>query len=308
MVSSAHLIFNPVAGQSNAQGDLSLICQKLRPSFELVVHETQPQTNITQLAQQGVEAGADVVIVAGGDGTVSAVAEALVGQALPMGVIPRGTANAFATALQIPRGVSQACELVLQGALYPIDVARCNGQIVLAEIDIGFEAEAREQVDRQAKNRFGPLAYTIASVRQIHKQRPFQVILETDQDRLQMNAVAIAVANDAPFRSLLAQGPESIHPQDALLDITVVTPSTYLGMARAIYDLVCSWVRNRSVHSDAVQCLRSNSLKILADPPQKVMLDGDLAGTTEVDIHCIPAGLLVYCPALGRSAGCLAPP
>jgi YegS/Rv2252/BmrU family lipid kinase len=297
MVLSAQLIFNPVAGQSNAQGDLSLICQKLMPSFELVVHETQPQTNITQLVQQGVEAGADVVIAAGGDGTVSAVADALVDQALPLGVIPRGTANAFATALQIPREVPQACELILQGAPHPVDVARCNGRIVLAEIDIGFEAEAREQIDRQAKNRFGPLAYTIASVRQIQKQRPFQVTLETDQDRLQTNAVAIAVANVAPFSSLLAQGPECIHPQDGLLDITVVKPSTYLGMARAIWDLVFSSVRNRPAHSHAVQCLRSSTLKILTDPPQKVMLDGDLAGTTAVDIHCIPAGLLVYCPA-----------
>ncbi|MGF1571150.1 MAG: hypothetical protein ACFCVD_24255 [Nodosilinea sp.] len=123
------------------------------------------------------------------------------------------------------------------------------------------------------------------------------MLLETDQDHLQTNVVAIAVANVAPFRSLLAQGPASIHPQDGRLDITVVKPSTYSGMARAIYDLVCSWVRNRSVHSDAVQCLRSSTLKILADPPQKVMLDGDLAGTTAVDIHYIPAGLLIYCPA-----------
>ncbi|TVQ06759.1 MAG: YegS/Rv2252/BmrU family lipid kinase [Leptolyngbya sp. DLM2.Bin27] len=296
MVLSAHLIFNPVAGQSDTQRDLSLICQKLRPSFELVVHETQPQTNITQLAQQGVEAGADVVIAAGGDGTVSAVAEALVGQAPPLGVIPRGTANAFATALQIPREVSPACDFILQGAPQPVDVARCNGQIVLAEIDIGFEAEAREQIDRQTKSRFGPLAYTIASARQIRRQGSFQATLETDQDRLQLDAVAIAVANVAPFSSLLAQGPECIQPQDGLLDITVVKPSTYLGMARAIWDLVVSYVRNRPVQSHAAQCLRSSTLTIVTNPPQKVMLDGDLAGTTAVEIHCIPAGLSVYYP------------
>lgn len=98
----AHLIFNPVAGQGNAEQDLTLIRQLLEPHLSLRIHQTTPEINSEQLAHAAISADADIVIAAGGDGTVSTVAGALIGTGISLGIIPRGTANAFAVALGIP--------------------------------------------------------------------------------------------------------------------------------------------------------------------------------------------------------------
>jgi diacylglycerol kinase (ATP) len=98
----AHLIFNPISGQGNAEEDLKLIQQLLKPAMELVVCLTTPEISAQQLAREAIEAKADLIIASGGDGTISAVAGVMVGTTIPVGIIPRGTANAFAVALGIP--------------------------------------------------------------------------------------------------------------------------------------------------------------------------------------------------------------
>ena len=91
----AHLIFNPVAGQRNAQQDLSLIRQLLEPNLGLRIHQTTPEVNPEQLVKAAISARADIVIAAGGDGTVSCVAGALIGTGISLGIIPRGTEERF---------------------------------------------------------------------------------------------------------------------------------------------------------------------------------------------------------------------
>ncbi|MEM0981113.1 MAG: diacylglycerol kinase family protein, partial [Cyanobacteria bacterium P01_H01_bin.58] len=99
MYNTIHLIFNPVSGQGNAQADLELLRSRLSPSFDLTVYETSPECNANELAAQSVEQGVDLVVVSGGDGTINAAAEALVETSIPLAIIPRGTANAVASAL-----------------------------------------------------------------------------------------------------------------------------------------------------------------------------------------------------------------
>ena len=91
----AHLIFNPVAGQRNADQDLSLIRQLLEPNLSLRIHQTTPEVNPEQLVKAAISARADIVIAAGGDGTVSCVAGALIGTGISLGIIPRGTEERF---------------------------------------------------------------------------------------------------------------------------------------------------------------------------------------------------------------------
>jgi YegS/Rv2252/BmrU family lipid kinase len=294
---SAHVIFNPVAGQGQAEADLVAIRQSLGSQLDLVVHKTQPQTDVTALARQSIAAGAEVVVAAGGDGTVAAVAAALVQKSVPLAIIPRGTANAFATAMGVPTAVPKACDLIVRGHPQPVDVAQCNDQLVLSEVDIGFEAETLKQVDRQSKKRWGPLAYTLNGLRQLRRQQPFQATLEADGQLVKTQAVAIAIANAVPFSSLLAQGPPDVEPQDGWLDITVVKPWSYVGMAKACYALVMSYLRDRSTQSQYVQSLRAKTLRVTTTPTQRVAVDGDLLGTTDVSIRCIPSGLQVYYPA-----------
>jgi diacylglycerol kinase family enzyme len=168
---SACLIFNPVAGQSDPEQDLSIIRTLLEPEIDLDIRLTTPDVDADRLAHEAVERGVHMIIASGGDGTLSAAAAAVVGTNVPIGIISRGTANAFASAMALPVTIEDACQTILQGTTKVVDAALCNGKPMVLLAGIGFEAEVVEKADRQTKNRFGTLAYIMAGLQQLQRVR-----------------------------------------------------------------------------------------------------------------------------------------
>jgi diacylglycerol kinase family enzyme len=99
---SACLIFNPVAGQGDPDQDLLTIRTLLEPEIDLEICLTTPEVDAGELARKALERGAHMIIASGSDGTLSAAAEAVLGTKIPLGIISRGTANAFAGAMGLP--------------------------------------------------------------------------------------------------------------------------------------------------------------------------------------------------------------
>lgn len=295
---SAHLIFNPVSGQGNSQQALLTIRQLLTVELHLTIHLTTTELGAEHLAQAAIAAGADLIIASGGDGTVSAVAGALVGTNIPLGVIPRGTANAFAVALGIPLNTQAACQTILAGMTQIIDVARCNGLPMILLAGIGFEAETVEKANREIKDRFGPLAYILAGVQQLSEQQAFTAQIEVEGKVSEFQAAAITIANAAPPTSVLAQGFGQVIVNDGLLEVTIGAAQTRVQAIAAMLQLFGSALIRVAPNREDVICLRTKQLKVTADPPQKVVLDGEIIGTTPVEVECIPAGLTVFAPPL----------
>ncbi|MEM7760808.1 MAG: methylglyoxal synthase [Cyanobacteria bacterium P01_A01_bin.40] len=299
----AHLIFNPVAGQGNPDRDLALIKKILEPQIQLNVILTQPGVDPTKQAKEAIKGGTDLVIASGGDGTVSAVAAAVMETSIPLGVIPRGTANAFSVALGLPTDLSAACANILAGTTKVVDVARCNDLPMILLAGIGFEAETVEKADRELKNQLGILAYLVAGVQQIANQELFTVEVEIDGQVTSFNSSAITVANAAPATSILAQGWGETLADDGLLDVTIATDESLevnlvkrLQGIGALADLFTAALAKRPTNRDDILCLRVPQIKISANPPQKVVVDGETIGTTPVEIKCIPQGLTVCAP------------
>lgn len=297
MTASVHLIYNPIAGQGNAEQDLAMIQSSLS-GLNLQVYQTTPEIDADQLASQAVASGASLVIASGGDGTLSLAASALVGTDIPLGVIPRGTANALAAALGIPDEIEDACRTILANHRRAIDAATCNDQPMLLLAGVGFEAETVEQADRETKDRFGTLAYVIAGIRQLGTINPFKTVLETDERIIEVSAAAITVANIAPPTSVLAQGPDQIISDDGLLDITIVAPEGIGGAIAASYQLFRTALNEEAVDSNDIGYFRAKSVTITTDPPQKVVIDGELSGMTPITVESIPQGLTLIVPAV----------
>ena len=112
---SYHVIFNPVSGPDEPGQSLTELETALEDLPHLKVHLTKPDVDAQTLAQQAIADGADVVIAAGGDGTVTGVATALLGTDKCLGIIPSGTANGFATDLGIPGNIYGACKVIKAG-------------------------------------------------------------------------------------------------------------------------------------------------------------------------------------------------
>ncbi|HEY9845277.1 MAG TPA: YegS/Rv2252/BmrU family lipid kinase, partial [Candidatus Caenarcaniphilales bacterium] len=299
---SACLVFNPVAGQNEPEQDLAIIQGILQPYMNLDIRITTLEVDASQLAREAVERGVELLIASGGDGTLSAVAEAVVGTGVPLGVISRGTANAFATALGIPATIEVACETILEGVTRVIDAASCNGKPMVLLAGIGFEAEAVERADREAKNRFGMLAYVLAGVQSLRDMQSFETRIETEDKVITCQAAAVTIANAAPPTSVLAQGPAELLVDDGLLDITLVAPANSISAIAAAYTLLQSASSGTTTDRPDTGYLRARSIKVTTDPPQKVVLDGELIGYTPIEVECIPGGLTILVPDLLKKA------
>ena len=295
----AHLIFNPVSGGGNGKQDLEFIRQTLEPHLHLEVHLTSPDIDPQELAVQAIAQDADMIIASGGDGTVSAVAGAVIGTDIPLGVIPRGTANAFSMALGITQQINQlrrACEIILAGKIRTIDAAKCNNLPLILLAGIGYEAETIEKADREAKNRWGSLAYLMAGWRQLDEQKLFEAEIEIGGEIRTFQAGAITIANAAPPTSVLAQGIGEVVADDGLLDITIATVDNKVQAVTTILSMLGAALIRTNAELDNIVHLRSPRVKISAKPNQKVVLDGEIIGSTPLEIECLPQSLKVFAP------------
>ncbi len=155
------VILNPVAGNCTAEQ----VHEALERHFNCAdgscsVHVTTGHDNLAELAREAVRQGCGMVVAAGGDGTVSAVADGLVGSDVPLGIIPLGTANVLAREVGIPLGLEESCAL-LSGphAILRIDAMRAAERHFFTQIGIGIDALMIRDTKREAKRRFGRVAY-----------------------------------------------------------------------------------------------------------------------------------------------------
>jgi YegS/Rv2252/BmrU family lipid kinase len=300
-----YLIFNPVAGRRDATEDLRIIRQNLYPWIHFHVKFTSREVDADQLTQDAIAHNPDLILAAGGDGTVSMVASQMINSPIPLGIIPRGTANALSVALGIPTNVVEACELILAGTTRHLDAARCNEHLMILLAGVGFEAEMVNKATREMKNQWGVLAYLIAGWNQLGQQELFDTNLEIDGDSYEFKAGALTVANTAPPTSVLAQGVGEVVFDDGLLDVTIITGQQVLqptirGKLRSTRYLAAMFgaaLARTKADFPNLYHFRAKHLKIDTQPAQRIVVDGELVGTTPIAIQCIPSALTVFAPA-----------
>jgi YegS/Rv2252/BmrU family lipid kinase len=294
----AHLIFNPVAGQGNPEQDLALIRQLLEPHLSLHIHQTTPETQPASLVKAAIAARADFVIASGGDGTVSAVAGALIGEGVPLGLIPRGTANAFATALGLSEllPIRNACQVILAGQTQTVDAAYCNDVPMILLAGVGYEATVVEKANRELKNQWGALAYLMAGWQSFDEQELFEAELEAEGEIHRFQAGAITIANAAPPTSILAQGAGQVIWNDGLLDVTVASAENKMDGIMTMLRMLGTAMTQTELQDRKVGHGRTQQLKLKTNPPQKVVVDGEIIGTTPIEVKSVPGGLTVLVP------------
>lgn len=280
--------------------DLAFIREAIEPHAKLTVLETTPDISAAQLAQAAIAHSPDCVIASGGDGTVSTVAGALIHQDVALGILPRGTANAIAAAFGISNNLAAACQTILTGVPRKVDVASCNDKPLILLAGVGLEADVIEQSNRQLKNRIGSAAYILSAFQQVRELTTFQAELETQDRIITVDASGITVANVAPATSVLAQGPSGVVPYDGLLDVTIFSPEGTGGAIAASYNLFQSAISGRSSQREDIGYFRCTAVKITTTPEQKVVLDGEMIGTTPIVVRCIPKGLTLMTPTDGK--------
>lgn len=178
----------------------------------------------TKAARRAMKAGAQHVVVAGGDGTVRAAIEAVAGTGVPLAVVPAGTANLFATGLGLPSDPLAIARAVRQRSTRVLDTGRCNGHTFAVMAGTGLDAGMIDFADRD-KERLGMVAYLRAGVREARHREPFRVKVKVDGTTLvDDRASCVLVGNLGTLKGGLEAFPAA-RPDDGLLDVAVISAS-----------------------------------------------------------------------------------
>ena len=289
----AALIFNPVAGRG--ADDLDVLRAELEARFDLSVLATCRDRDADECARAALAERPDLLIAAGGDGTVSMVAGALVGSSTPLGIIARGTSNSIATGLGIPTDDEGALETLVNGEICAVDTARANGRTMLLHASVGFHAATVAGTPRDAKHRWGILAYIKEGLANLADLEQFEVEIETENQVIRCRAVNVTAANVAPRKTVLAQGPAVVSPTDGAHDVTIVS-ATGLAEVVATGLHLLSTAGREAATRDNVGYFSACRLRIDAAPVQPLLIDGEPAGEGRLVIECLPRSLVVMVP------------
>ncbi len=283
------VILNPVAGT----GDRDEVVAVLEGHFSgegrrLKIYETSgaPDEDIPALVREAVAGGADLVIAAGGDGTVSTVAGALVGSTVPLGVLPIGTANVFAQVLGLPLDLNGAVELLADSfATAPIDGMRLNDELGVLHISVGITSLMQRDTPREAKRRYGRLAYLYVAARWLFGFQPQRFNLVIDGTRYRLRASQVLIANGGEMgQPPFTWGPD-IAPDDGVLDVCVINASSFRDY------LVVGWstLTGRHRKNPRLRYFKARrSISVNSKVSLPVQRDGELAGKTPVLVEVVP--------------------
>ena len=239
---------------------------------------------------QAVEAGADVVIACGGDGTVRAASEALVGTDTALAVLPAGTANLFANAFGLPTRPADLVALVTSGARRTIDSGVCNDRSFNVMAGAGFDARMIDEADEH-KERFGMLAYVRAGLHHARGGDRFDARVTVDGVPFFAGpATCVLVANIGTLKAGVTAFPDA-SPTDGRLDVGVVTAAGLRQWAAVL----AKTLRRRGDESPHTTVGQGTSIEVRLDAKHRFELDGGCKGTTKKLSFSVRPGALRLC-------------
>jgi diacylglycerol kinase (ATP) len=238
--------------------------------WDWLVLETSAGEPGTLLARRAVAAGAGLVFAVGGDGTVRACAEALAGTAVPLAIVPRGTANLAARALGIPHRLGAALAAGFGGHERRIDLATADGMTFAAMAGLGVDAAVVAAAPAALKARAGWLAYAVAGARLAHgPSATFDISLDGSPLACAARSVVVGNAGLLPGGFVLLPGARL---DDGQLDVGILAPSSQLDWGRVAYRVMTG-----SRHAGPqLLSYRARHVEIRADRELPRQVDGEV--------------------------------
>lgn len=288
------LIINPTAGQEWKRmgvDPVQVISEYFRSTdHQLDVRETTGQGDATVAAGQAVKDGYDMVIAAGGDGTVNEVVNGLVNTQVIFSLIPLGTENVLAKEMGIPFNIHRACEFIDQAKVRRVDVGKVKDRYFLSFAGIGLDAHAASEVPSKLKETLGSLAFFITGLRTAWKYRKAAPRARITIDGKSENIAfwLIMVGNISSFGWKVKVTPKA-SMTDGLLDVCIFPKKSYLGVIRQVMSAFVG------VHLmlPEIKYYKARKIEIRTKPKVLVETDGEVVGWTPCSISVAKSSLSI---------------
>ncbi|SEO71419.1 lipid kinase, YegS/Rv2252/BmrU family [Amphibacillus marinus] len=281
----AILLINPNAGQGKLKGLATELVARLTAAFKEVkqINLADPQVDRTQIAELAQEF--DLVIAAGGDGTVHSVVNAIapLEERPALAIIPGGTANDFARQLNIAQDPLDAVEQIFARKTEWIDIGQANTSYFLNFWGIGLITETSQSVDTTNKQTVGKLAYYLGAVQSIGKFTPFKVSIKSEQSHIEDEVVMVIIGNGSYTGGIRAFFPEN-KINDGLFEVVLIKEASI----QTAWSILQAKLTKTTENSKGIITFRTNTLTINTEPNQQIDCDGEAEGHTPALIKALP--------------------
>ncbi|MFS0752650.1 diacylglycerol kinase [Oceanobacillus sp. 1P07AA] len=273
----ARIIYNPTSGREAIKRALPNILEKLEVAgFETSTHATTCEGDATEAAKIAVERRYDLVIAAGGDGTINEVINGLAEQEHrpQLGIIPAGTTNDFARALHIPRDIDKAVDVIIEGNTMELDIGRVNDDHYFINIAGGGKlTELTYEVPSKLKTLLGQLAYYIKGIEMLPFLKATRVRIEYDDQVLEDDIMLFLISNTNSVGGFEKLAPDA-KLNDGYFDLLILK-KTNLAEFIQIATLA---LRGDHFRSKNIIYTQAKHIKVSNEEKMQLNIDGEYGG------------------------------
>ncbi len=298
------ILLNPYANRWAAKSKAPLVekaCQDAGLDYDLTFIPVPGGGK--EAAIVALEEGYDVIVAAGGDGTVSEVVNGLLAvsgdsQTAPLGVIPLGTGNDFSDMASLPRDIAESIDTIAAGHTIPIDAGRVSldGESYYFDNNCAIAMEPMVTLEHIRMTRTsGNIRYVLALIKAMAKLKAWHFDLHWDNGEYSGPAFLLSVCNGSRTGGLFPMAPDALM-DDGLFDF-VLAPD--IGKAKIPY-LLARLFRGTHIHDPQVTYARTSHIEVICDPPTPVHADGEILSESarQISYEVLPGKITLIAPNL----------
>ena len=281
----AVFLYNTQSGKGKAARSVEAICTV----FRAYGYEIEPRLiDFSANPFDGNET-IDLMVVAGGDGTVNYVVNAVKrkGLDIPLGVIPSGTANDFARALGMSRHPLEAARQIASGGVERVDVGCVNGLWFVNIFSFGIFTTTSQRTPDKRKHRIGKLAYIIEGVKEFRSMHAVPLEIEADGERFDLRSLMVLIFNGETAGGFHLARRSSI--KDGLFDCILLEKKNFFSSTLAM----CRYLAGGQ--PKIVRHLQARTIDIRSTVNEPTDVDGQKGAEFPLHIECIAGGLRIMC-------------
>ncbi|WP_421383056.1 diacylglycerol kinase [Bacillus salacetis] len=291
----ARIIYNPTSGRELFKKHLPEVLIKLEQAgYETSCHATVCEGDATEAARTAVQRKYDLVVAAGGDGTLNEVVNGLAEQEYRprLGIVPMGTTNDFARALHIPRDIGAAVDVIIKGDTIPVDIGRMNSDRYFINIAGGGRiTELTYEVPSKLKTVIGQLAYYLKGIEMLPSIKATDLTIEYDGKLFEGEAMLFLIGLTNSVGGFEKLAPDA-SINDGMFSLLILKKTNLAEFIR----IASLAVRGDHIKDPNVIYTQANRIKVHSKDKVQLNIDGEFGGLLPVEFENLYRHLEVFVP------------
>lgn len=287
----ARLIYNPFSGDTTFKNKLDQVIDRLQNSgYEVTLHRSKSPADIHESMKYAE--GFDCIIVSGGDGTINHVINAMVTNNInvPVGIIPSGTANDFASHLGIPKKLTSAIDIIAGGKITEIDIGKINDTYFVNVAAGGLLTDVSQKIDINLKNTLGKMAYYIKGIEQLPNFRPVPITIKYEEGIIEESVYLFVILNGS------MAGGFKLAPDSTANDETLNLIAVKACNIVELLNLSIKMLKGEHLGSSSIIYLRGKEFTIDCKENIETDVDGESGPSFPLSIRISSKKLKVFTP------------